>query len=355
LSTRKFRQKGEIKMTTNNEFNQGIMKAGQKPRAQNRLPQGSYIQADQWMDYLGYEQYCWWVKFHTWVDRTPDRVYEQHIPYTLESVFKKLGVSQTTFYRKIKVLWECGLIDFIEFGERKTQKPKNIIVYEYPFNNAVYEYSPLEKRRDWVKDYASESVLAGIRGARKKQEMNPPKSERVEESTFPPVDNSPVSVDNPVDNSIVDNVDNLEIDPPNSERVDPPKSERVTLPDLGANNYSNNITNITNKLTNISNNSLSQIKIDLIQEQLKIFDYQEGEREKIIELIIIRGLFSVTKQDIAKQAQFMATKSNIRNRPWYFVEGLKMNEGRTYESKATTNQDQEAVTTPLPFYNWLER
>jgi hypothetical protein len=142
------------------------------------------------------------------------------------------------------------------------------------------------------------------------------------------VDNSPIPVDNPVDNSIVDNVDKVDLDPPNSERVDPPNSERVTLPDLGANHYSNKYIHITNKLTNISNNSLSQTKIDLIQEQLKIFDFKEGEREKIIELIIIRGLFSITKQDIAKQAQFMATRSNIRNRPVYFVEGLKINEGR---------------------------
>jgi hypothetical protein len=332
-----------------------IFKPGEKPRAQNRLPQGSYIQADQWMDYLGYEQYCWWLKFHTWVNRRPDRVYEQHIPYTLESVFKKLGVSQTTFYRKIKVLWESGLIEIIEFGpsERKTQKPKNIIVYEYPFNDAQYEYLPLEKRRDWVKDYASESVLSGIRGGIKKKKMNPPKSERVEESTNPPVDNPPISVDNPVDNPPVDNVDNFELDPPNSERVDPPKSERVTLPDLGANNCTNKITNITNKLTNISNNSLSKIKIDLIQEELKKFDFKEGERERIIELINIKNL-SITLQDITNQAKFMLNRPNIRNRSLYFVTGLEMNEGRTYPTKAKTNPDQEAVTTPLPFYNWLE-
>ena len=328
-----------------------IFKPGEKPRAQNRLPQGSYIQADQWMDYLGYEQYCWWVKFHTWVDRTPDRVYEQHIPYTLESVFKKLSTSQTTFYRKIKVLWECGLIDFIEFGERKTQKPKNIIVYEYPFNNAVYEYLPLEKRRDWVKDYASESVLAGIRGAIKKKEMYPPNSERVQKPGNSPVDNPPVSVDNPVDNSPVDNVDNLEIDPPNSERVDPPNSERVILPELGANNCTNNITNITNKLINISNNSLSKTKIDLIQKELKKFDFKEGERERIIELINIKNL-SITLQDITQQAKFMSTRPNIRNRSSYFVTGLEMNEGRTYPTQA--KPEQEAVTTPLPFYNWLE-
>ena len=349
-------------MTNSNDFNQGVMKAGKKPRAQNRLPQGSYIQADQWMEYLGYEQYCWWLKFHSWVDRTPDRQEDQHIPYTLESIYKeRLGISRTTFYRKIKVLWEVGLIDFKEYEgtARKTQKPKNILVYEYPFNDAEYEYKPLEKRRDWDKDYESESKLAGTRGAIKKREKacngNPPKSERVANTEIPPVDNSPIPVDNPVDNSIVDNVDKVDLDPPNSERVDPPNSERVTLPDLGANHYSNKYIHITNKLTNISNNSLSQTKIDLIQEQLKIFDFKEGEREKIIELIIIRGLFSITKQDIAKQAQFMATRSNIRNRPVYFVEGLKINEGRTYQPKATTNQDQEAVTTPLPFYNWLEQ
>jgi len=162
-------------------------------------------------------------------------------------------------------------------------------------------------------------------------------------------------VDNPVDNSPVDNVDNLENEGLTAETVEGLTAESVTVSDLRPNNCTNNITNFTNKLTNVSNNSLSKTQIDLIQEELKKFNFEEGERERIIELIIIRGLFSVTKQDIAKQAQFMATRPNIRNRSWYFVEGLKMNEGRTYPTKATTNHDQEAVTTPLPFYNWLEQ
>lgn len=334
-----------------------IFKPGEKPRAQNRLPQGSYIQADQWMDYLSYEQYCWWLKFHSWVNRRPDRVYEQHIPYTLESVFEKLSVSKATFYRKIKVLWECGLIDIVEFGpsQRKTTKPRNILVYEYPFNNAEYEYKPLEKRRDWITEYESASKAHGYRGVLKAQELRGLKSETVQKPGNSPVDNSPDSVDNPVDNSPVDNVDNLENEGLTAETVEGLTAETVTVSDLRPNNCTNNITNFTNKLTNISNNSLSKTQIDLIQEELKKFNFEEGERERIIELIIIRGLFSVTKQDIAKQAQFMATRPNIRNRSWYFVEGLKMNEGRTYPTKATTNHDQEAVTTPLPFYNWLEQ
>jgi hypothetical protein len=348
-------------MTTNNEVNQGIMKAGKKPKEQMRLPQGSYIQTIQWIDYLGPEVYCWWLKFHSWVDRTPDRQEDQHIPYTLESIYKKwLGISRTTFYRKIKVLWEAGLIDITDYGKttRKTQKPKNIIVYEYPFNNAELEYKPLEKRRDWDKDYESESKLAGIRGAIKKHEKahneNPPKFERVANTEIPPVDNSPISVDNPVDNSIVDNVDKVDLDPPKFERVDPPEFERVTRSELGANHCTNNLFIKNNNSIHSLNNSLSKTQIDLIQEELKKFNFEEGERERIIELIIIRGLFSVTKQDIAKQAQFMATRPNIRDRSWYFVEGLKINEGRTYPTKATTTPDQEAVTTPLPFYNWLE-
>lgn len=337
------------------KMNPEIFKPGEKPREQLRLPQGSYIQAIQWMDYLGCEQYCWWQKFFTWVNRRPDRVYDQHIPYTLESVFEKLGVSKATFYRKIKVLWESGLIDIIEFepSQRKTTKPRNIIVYEYPFNNAEYEYKPLEKRRDWNTQYESESKIHGFRGALKAREIKGLKSETVEKTPDSPVDKSPISVDNPVDNSPVDNVDNLENEGLRIETVEGLKTETVRVSELRPNNCTNNITNFTNKLTNVSNNSLSKTKIDLIQAELKKFDFKEGERERIIELINIKNL-SITLQDITQQAKFMSTRPDIRNRSSYFVTGLELNEGRTYQTKAKTNQDQEAVTTPLPFYNWLE-
>ena len=94
------------------------------------------------------------------------------------------------------------------------------------------EYKPLEKRRDWKKDYDSQSKLAGIKGALMKKVSTkkeyPPNFERVEN----PVDNHPPKferVENPVDNE--------EKYPPNFEReVHPPKFERVTLPNLKANN-----------------------------------------------------------------------------------------------------------------------
>ena len=114
------------------------------------------------------------------------------------------------------------ILNEYEKSRRKTQKPKNIIVYDYPFNNADLNIWNLEKRRDWNNDYESESKSAGIRGALRKEsdKSNPPNSETVDESTNSPVDNSPISVDNPVDNSPVDNVDNLNTYPPNSETVD---------------------------------------------------------------------------------------------------------------------------------------
>jgi hypothetical protein len=345
-------------MTNQNEPKEPILKPGEKPREQLRLPQGSFIQAIQWIDYLSPEVYCWWIKFHTWVNRQPNRLCDQHIPYTLENVFERLGVSKATFYRKIKILWESGLIDIIEFepSQRKTTKPRNIIVYEYPFNNAVYEYLPLEKRRDWAKEYESESKIHGYKGVLKSLKIKGLKIETVEESTFSPVDESPISVDKPVNNSPVDNVDNVDSKGLNPETVEGLKIETVRVSDLRPNHGLNNHIHSTNNIYSLSNNSLSKTKISLIHETLKIFDFKEGERETIIELIINRGLVSVSKQDIIEQAKYMAKRPDIRNRPWYFVNGLKLNEGRIY-AKPKPNQadtNQEAVTTPLPFYSWLE-
>jgi hypothetical protein len=332
-----------------------LFKAGEMPRAQLRMPQEAYIQIDQWTDYLGYEQYVWHKKFISWVDRSPSRTYEFHIPYTLESVYEKLGVSKSHFYKKIRILWECGLIDLVEFDKstRKTTKPRNIIVYNYPFNKSEFEYLPLEKRRDWITQYESESKAHGFRGALKAREIRGLQMETVEKTPDSPVDNSPVSVDNPVDNSPVDNVDNLENKGLQMETVEGLQMETVTVSNERPINCTNNLLILNNNSIHSLNNSLSQTKIDLIQKELIKFDFKEGERERIIELINIKNL-SITLQDITQQAKFMSTRPNIRNRSSYFVTGLEMNEGRTYPTKAKTNQDQEAVTTPLPFYNWLE-
>lgn len=335
---------------------QNPVEAGKKPRAQMRLPQGSYIQADDWMEYLGYEQYCWWLKFHSWVNRQKDRVTENHIPYTLEDIYKnRFKISKTTFYRKIKVLWEVGLIEFREFeeSERKSQKPINIVVYEYPFNDARYEYLPLEKRRDWDKDYISAGKTAGKKGGKPKKE---------------PVDKP---VDKPVNNSNVDNVDNVdnhgfknetveEMDGFKNETVDGFKNETVTVSKMKPNHCTNNLITSTNNYNHISNN-LSQSEIDLIQELLKEFNFNAGERKRTIELIISKGIYDISKQDIIQVAKRMATRVDIINRPVYFVNGLEMNaenNENTWGKRSSTSgkhNSNNLKPKELPFYNWLEK
>lgn len=309
-----------------------IVQQAKKARNEINLPILSFEIADSWMDYLGYEQFGWWLKFHSWVDRSDTKYTENHIPYTLENVFERLNVSQTTFYRKIKVLWESGLIEIVEFekSERKSQKPKNILVYEYPFHDINRRIKPLEKLRDWKKDYDSQSKLAGIKGALLKKSSTkkeyPPNSERVEK----PVDKYP----------------------PKIERVDPPKFERVTLPKLGAINCTNKLLTNTNNHNNYTNNnSLSHTQINLIQDILFAFDFTEGEREEIIELITECQLFNFSKDDLIQQAKFMMNKPELRKRAKYFVNGLESNIGRNYRTKKSeTNEPQ----TEKPFYNWLE-
>lgn len=351
-------QKGVLKMTEQSDlYGSPVVKAGQKPRAQLRLPQGSYVQADQWMEFLGYEQYCWWIKFHTWVNRKPTREYDNHIPYTLESVFEKLKVSKATFYRKIKILWECGLIDLIEFDKstRKTTKPRNIIVYEYPFNNAKFEYLELEKKRDWATEYESESKKHGYRGALKTRKDKGLNSETGQNKGVSPVDNETESVDNPVDNAPVDNVDNVDNKGLNSETVEGLNSETVRVSNLRPNNVTNNLITKTNNSINDLNNSLSHTEIDLIQKQLNFFNFKEGETKAIIELINNRQIKGLTIQEITRQAEYMAQRDDIIDRPIYFINGI---ERRIAEKWGRISGPGRPIRnhTPknLPFYNWLE-
>jgi hypothetical protein len=310
--------------------------AGKMQRKQLRLPNLSFQVADTWINYLGYEQFGWWLKFHSWVNRTDTAQCEGHIPYTLESVYKKhLQVSKTTFYRKIKVLWECGLIDVVEYeaSERKSQSPKNIIVYEYPFNDLTKQYEPLEKLRDWDKDFESESKMAGKKGGLMKKistnEGHGLNSETVEKI-----------------------VDNSSLDGFNSETVDGFNSETVTVSNLVAINYTNNLLTKSNKYNNNTNNlSLSSAVISEYEKILIQFEFTENEREKIISQLS----FQANKDLFFSTAKHVHSCGNrIINRVAYFLKGLEMNKDRKLTIGArrasTSGKIQE-----VPFYNWLEQ
>ena len=100
-----------------------------------RLPTLHFIVADNWIDTLGVDTFRAWLKFHTYVDRTDaDRDFDR-IPMSLQDTWIKLGMGKKKFYEKvIRPLWEHGLIDLVEYegSKRNTQKPVNIIVYDYP-------------------------------------------------------------------------------------------------------------------------------------------------------------------------------------------------------------------------------
>lgn len=287
---------------------------GKKSRAELNLPILSFEVADSWMDYLGYEQFGWWLKFHSWVNREESKYAENHIPYTLESVYKRLGISKVTFYRKIKVLWECGLIEIIEYekAERNSQKPKNIIVYEYPFHEIARKYKPLEKLRDWKKDYDSFSKESGVKGALKRKAIAEEKRENKDGFKIETVEIKPV-----------DNVDNHGF---KTETVDGFKTETVTVSKLKPNNYTNKLLTNTNKYNNYTNNNLS-LNIDGITDILSTFGFKEGEIKEIIKLIHEKGLSDVSNFDIISQAKFMWKRKGVRDRPTYFVKGLIKNFG----------------------------
>jgi len=153
-----------------------FIQAGKRARNELYLPPLRYIVADDWIDKLGHDAFIAWLKFHTWVDRRDEKRDNDRIPYSLEDTRKKLGMGKKKFYEKvIRPLWEYGLIDIVEYeeAERKSQKPKNIIVYTSPANRHETETKPLVKLRDWNKDYGSASQFYGKQGGRPKKQTAP--------------------------------------------------------------------------------------------------------------------------------------------------------------------------------------
>lgn len=150
--------------------NLGFQK-GKRKRETLRLPTLHYVAADNWMGEIGYEGFCVWLKFHTWVNRTDESRKYDSVPMSFEKLFKKLDVSKSKFFRLLKPLWEFGLVDVVEYEDTamKGTKPKNIVVYEYPLHDETKMFKPLEKLRDWDKDYQSSSKELGKTGGRPKK------------------------------------------------------------------------------------------------------------------------------------------------------------------------------------------
>lgn len=345
-----------------------IVKQGKKKRAEFSLPALHFIVADDWIDKLG-ESFTIWLKLHTFVDRTDMHREYDRVPMSLEKLYEKLKVSKSKFYRLIKPLWEYGLIDIIEYeeSERKAQKPKNIIVYEYPFHIIERKYSELEKLRDWKKDYDSSSKVFGQTGGRPRKIeaaiSNDQKNETVENEEMYGFKN--------------ETVENEQFEGFKNETVDGFKNETVTVSELKPNNDSNNSSKDTNIYNNDSNINLSSSK------------RKSGREEDDDEFFVFLRNFCFENQFCNTEYQFNQIKKRLRDRNvnmftamqvqiaynktldqiynknvdqphLYFATILeneivndRLHKIKDYEVQKR-KQDIAERTIEIPFYNWLE-
>src|SRR5699024_878352 len=156
---------------------------GQKKREELQLPVLHFVTADDWIDKLGYEAFCTWLKFYTWCDRSQERSNKENdvVPTSFKRIMERLGIGRKKFYNSIiRPLWNYGLIDIVEYNDSSNegQKPMNIIVYEYPQNDITKKYHPLEKIRDYDDEYTSNARTFAKQGGRKKNERSEGDSHR---------------------------------------------------------------------------------------------------------------------------------------------------------------------------------
>lgn len=195
-------------------------------RHELRFPTFRFIVVDDWLKKLGNDSFCLYLELFTMADRTDTDRDVDKLPTSMKSLMKRLGVSKPTFYKRVKPLYEYGLIDFIEFEESKLkgQKPINIIVFEAPWNEEENIKKPLVKLRSW-EDRTREQFPNAIKGGQKKSELAKEKR---------------------------DNTNVLE-----GGKKNYPTSGKKNYPTSGKKNDHNNVLNNNNNVLNPNNNSLN--------------------------------------------------------------------------------------------------
>lgn len=152
-------------------------KQGRKKREELQLPILHFVVSDDWVDKLGHDAFIAWLKFYSWCDRSDERKNRDYdvVPRSFRAIMKELGVGTKKFYNSIiRPLWNYGLIDIEEYKDSsiKGNKPKNIVVYEYPQNDISKKTKPLEKVRDYDTEYSSEARKFALKGGRKPKTEN---------------------------------------------------------------------------------------------------------------------------------------------------------------------------------------
>ncbi|MFP7474472.1 RepA protein [Niallia taxi] len=312
-----------------------------KKREELQLPILHYAVADDWIDKLGNDAFVAWLKFHTWVNRSDEaksKNMDGRIPYTLEKVAEKLGCGKKKLYQKIiHPLWEYGLIDLVEYSEsnRSSQKPINIIPYDYPQNNKHMETQELVKCRNWVEDYKSAGTFYGKQGGRGNKK-------------------TPIQFLSKNDGFQMETVDGFQI-------------ETVTVSEK--------------KPINDSNNSINNSNIILIEEEgLTHENLYHALLESKVDPLVAKAIVKLSKEnkvnvysyEVKEQLKQMyyeieVLNKPIENYPFYFLNGIIMKRPQRksvqlqkeliseYERRQESKDQPQGKEPVKPvFYNWLE-
>lgn len=315
-----------------------------KKREELQLPILHYAVADDWIDKLGNDAFVAWLKFHTWVNRSDEaksKNIDGRIPYTLEKVAEKLGCGKKKLYQKIiHPLWEYGLIDLVEYSEsnRSSQKPINIIPYDYPQNNKHMETQELVKCRNWVEDYKSAGTFYGKQGGRGNKKIT---IQLVQEK----------------DGFQTETVDGFQM-----ETVDGFQTETVTVSEKKPNNVSNISNNDSNSFNNDSNSLLTE------EEELTHENLYNALLESKVDPLVARSIVKLSKEnkvnvylyEVKEQLKQMYYEIEVLNKPvenypFYFLNGIIMKrpQRKSEQLKKELNKEyerrEETKDQPLEF------
>lgn len=210
-----------------------------------RYPKFRFIVGMDWLDKIGEDSFGLYLRLFTMADRSDSERDMDKLPTSISSLVKRLGISRNTFYRRVRSLYEYGLIDYKEYEDSKQlgQKPVNIVIFEAPWNDEENMKKPLVKLRSWD-DRIKEQFPDSYKGGRKK-------------NTKEEGDSTPST---PVHETKQGGV--LE-------------KEQGAVPQSEHNNYLNNINNSLNPINNslnvnnLVNNGESEIVSEEVEKQLR--------------------------------------------------------------------------------------
>lgn len=138
------------------------------------------FEKNSWVNVLGAKTFVTWLQLQTLVDRSEEGKEKYNnegytVPRSIKQTAILLGMSRTTLYENLKILWNYGFIDFEEWEQHNTtgQKAINILVYPYPQNDLQLQHQPLQKIRDYNTEYSSNARKFNLKTAVKRLNKEP--------------------------------------------------------------------------------------------------------------------------------------------------------------------------------------